>query len=324
MNLRLRPLESTDTETWDAFCGVAYQATFLHSQRFLSYHGDRFQDCSVIIEEEGRWVGVFPVALHPGDNRCLVSHPGITYGGIVHQGALRGERMVAAVSEACHYYAERGYAKLIYKAVPCFYHSTPSQDDIYALFRLDARRIRCDLTSTIDLQRRLPLSERRRRSLKRAHQAGTEIREGSEYLPAFWEVVTDNLQRKHQTSPVHSLAEVTTLAERFPRNIRCVVGCLADKVVAGVLIFATPVADHAQYIGSSDIGYEISALDAVFERCIATATSEGKRWFDFGISTEKNGSVLNEGLYRFKSEFGGGGMVQEFFAIDLVGRQNVA
>jgi hypothetical protein len=36
-----------------------------------------------------------------------------------------------------------------------------------------------------------------------------------------------------------------------------------------------------------------------------------------GISTEQQGTVLNDGLYRFKSEFGGGGVVHEFFEIDL-------
>lgn len=324
LRLRLRPYEPADAETWDVFCSAACQATFLLSRRFLSYHGDRFQDCSLILEEEGRWIGIFPAALHPGDDRSVVSHPGVTYGGILHQGALKGERIIAAISMICRHYAEHGHAKLIYKVVPWFYHTTPSQDDLYALFRLGAQRIRCDLSSTIDLQRRLPVSERRRRSLKKARRAGAEIREGSEYLSAFWQVVTDNLKRKHQTLPVHNLAEVTMLAGRFPDNIRCVVALLAGNVIAGVLIFATPVADHTQYIASSEAGYEISALDAVFEHCIASAASQGKRWFDFGISTENGGLVLNEGLYRFKSEFGGGGAVHEFLEIDLLGGQHVA
>jgi lipid II:glycine glycyltransferase (peptidoglycan interpeptide bridge formation enzyme) len=61
----------------------------------------------------------------------------------------------------------------------------------------------------------------------------------------------------------------------------------------------------------------MSALDAVIEHCIEQAMRDAKRWFDFGISTESQGLVLNEGLYRFKSEFGGGGTVHEFFEIDL-------
>lgn len=324
MNLQIRPYENADAEAWDEFCVAAHQATFLHTRRFLSYHGDRFQDRSLIIEDEGRWVGIFPAALHLVDTLCVVSHPGITYGGILHQGGLRGERMVAALSRICGLYAEHGYAKLIYKAVPWFYCISPAQDDVYALFRIDARRSRCDLSSTIDLQRRLPTSERRKRSLKKARRGGVEIRDGIEFLPAFWEVVSDNLRRKHQTSPVHTLAEVVLLAGRFPRNIRCIVALCADEVVAGVLVFATSIVDHAQYIASSEVGYEISALDAVFEHCIANALNDGKRWFDFGISTENAGLVLNEGLYRFKSEFGGGGAVHEFYEVNLMEREDGA
>lgn len=323
MNFQLRSYESTDAEAWDTFCAGAHQATFLHLRRFLSYHGNRFQDCSIIIEEDGRWIGVLPAALHPDGSQCVVSHPGVTYGGIVHQGELRGEQMVAAISMICRHYAECGHVKLLYKAVPGFYHKTPAQDDLYALFRIGAQRVRCDLSSTIDLHHRLPLSERRKRSLKKAKRAEVEVCEGSENLPAFWKVVTDNLRRKHQTLPVHTLAEITLLVERFPNSIRCVIGLHDDKVVAGVLLFAMPNVDHAQYIASSEAGYEISALDAVFEHCIVTAARSGKRWFDFGVSTEDGGKFLNEGLYRFKSEFGGGGAVQEFYEIDLLGKQYV-
>lgn len=319
MSLQLRPFDPADAEAWDTFCMAAHQATFLHSQRFLSYHGERFQDRSLIVMEGGRWVGVFPAAVQPGDESCVVSHPGITYGGLLHKGGLNGEKQVTALSMICRHYAEQGYTRLVYKAVPWFYHLTPAQDDVYALFRLGARRIRCDLSCTIDLQRRRQVSERRRRSLKKALRAGVEIREGLEYLPAFWQVLTDNLKHKHQAVPVHTLAEITLLAERFPENIRCVVGLVGGVVIAGVLLFTTPLVVHAQYIGSSAVGYDFSALDAVFEHCIEQAKSNGKRWFDFGISTERSGLVLNDGLYRFKSEFGGGGTVHEFFEIDLRG-----
>ncbi|GAB6080268.1 hypothetical protein JCM10831_12390 [Hydrogenophilus hirschii] len=113
------------------------------------------------------------------------------------------------------------------------------------------------------------------------------------------------------------MAEITLLAKRFPNNIRCVVAILANQVIAGVVLFITPLVVHVQYVGSSTIGYETAALDVVFEYCINKAFREGKRWFDFGICTENNGMILNDSLYRFKSEFGGGGTVHEFYEIDL-------
>jgi len=325
VSLNIRPFSPNDADAWDAFCKVSLQATLLHTRRFLSYHGDRFVDRSLIVEEEGKWVGLFPAALSPSEVTCVVSHPGVTYGGVLHQGGLRGERMVNVLTEISRYNLAQGCVRLIYKAAPNFYHRAPAQDDLYALFRLGALRTRCDLSSTIDLQHRLPVSERRRRSLKKAIKAGVEIAEGNQHLPALWAVLEENLANKHGVKPVHSLEEIMLLAERFPANIRCVCGRLNDQIVAGVVIFITPMTHHAQYIASSEQGYVVSALDMIFEHSIETATRENNCWFDFGISNENQGKVLNDSLYRFKSEFGGGGTVHEFYELDLkIGNLNGA
>jgi hypothetical protein len=319
MALTLRAYEPDDATRWDEFCATADQATLLHTRRFLSYHGDRFRDRSVILEDEGRCVGLLPAAEHPADASLVVSHPGITYGGVLHSGGLRGERMVSALAELSRYYAAMGYAKFLYKAVPTFYQRRPAQDDLYALFRAGATRTRCDLSSSIALDHRAAVSERRRRSLKKAQKAGVAIKAGVQFLPALWEVVIDNLSRKHGVKPVHSVAEMQMLMERFPGQIRCVCALLGEEVVAGVVVFDTPTTDHAQYIASSATGYDVSALDAVFEHCITEATAAGKRWFDFGISTEEGGTRLNDGLYGFKTEFGGGGFVHDFYELALKG-----
>jgi lipid II:glycine glycyltransferase (peptidoglycan interpeptide bridge formation enzyme) len=55
----------------------------------------------------------------------------------------------------------------------------------------------------------------------------------------------------------------------------------------------------------------------IFDCAIQAARAEGKQWYDFGISNENHGVVLNDGLYRFKSEFGGGGAVHEFYELAL-------
>ncbi len=317
MSIRVRPFGPNDADAWDNFCKDSLQATLLHTRRFLSYHGDRFADRSLIVEQDGKWVGLFPAASSPFEKTHVVSHPGITYGGVLHGGDLRGERMIAALREICQQYAALGHAKLIYKAVPTFYHRAPAQDDLYALFRLGAKRIRCDLSSTIDLQNRQLVSQRRKRSLKKAIKVGVNVVEGNQHIAALWKILTDNLAGKHGAKPVHTLSEITWLAERFPANIRCVCGATNHAVVAGILLFITTTTWHVQYIASNDIGQDVSALDAVFNYCIDVAHRDGIRWFDFGISTDNGGLVLNDGLYRFKSEFGGGGSVHEFFELDL-------
>ncbi|MGH8294089.1 MAG: GNAT family N-acetyltransferase [Steroidobacteraceae bacterium] len=306
-----------DAARWDEFCARAYGATFLHSRRFLSYHQDRFDDRSIVIEDAGGWLGVIPAARHPVEHDVVVSHPGITYGGVLHHGRLRGGEMLAALGSAAALWHAAGFGRLQYKAVPYIYQRAPAQEDLYALFRAGARRYRCDLSSCIDLHHRLPPSERRGRARAKALRAGAQIAAGNQHVHALWEVLQENLRRRHRVQPVHSLSEITTLAARFPDRLRVIVGLVDGKVEAGTLLFLTDRVAHAQYIASSERGHEVNALDLVLESALDESRLDGKRYFDFGISTENQGQTLNEGLNRFKNEFGAGGVAYEFYECDL-------
>lgn len=313
----VRAIEPADAERWDAFCAGAHGATFLHTRRFLSYHGDRFIDRSLIIEDGARWLGVLPAAQSLSHPDQVVSHPGITCGGVLHGGALRGEAMLNALQVACAHYAAAGYRTLLYKPVPHIYHRAPAQDDLYALFRLDAKRVRCDLSSCIDLAHPLPVSERRRRALKKAMRAGLTLETGAHLVDELWPVLEANLAQRHGQKPVHSLAEIRLLLERFPQAIRITVARLEKQAIAGIVLFIAGGVCHTQYIASNALGHETGALDLVFDRQIQEACDMKARFFDFGISNEDGGRSLNVGLHRFKSEFGAGGAVHEFYEIDL-------
>lgn len=314
MSIEVRPVDAAGEAEWDAFAADCGNATLLHTRRFLNYHGTRFQDRSLTLHDEGRLVGLLPAAQSPRDAKEVASHPGATYGGIVHQGRLRGEAMLHALEAVVAHYRAQGYARFVYKPLPHIYARVPAQDDLYALFRLGATRFRCDLSSTIDLAGPREVSERRRRSLKKALK-NVVVVDGAGRLPEAWAVLEDNLRRKHGAAPVHSLEEITRLAGLFPRGIQVRCATLEGRVEAALVLFATPRAWHAQYIASSEAGYEVSALDALFEATIAEAAAAGARYFDFGTSNEKEGTVLNAGLYGFKSEFGGGGVAHEHYVI---------
>ena len=181
---------------------------------------------------------------------------------------------------------------------------------------MGAQRVRCDLSCCIDLAAQRPLSERRRRGLKKA-QAAVELSSDSQYLPEVWQVISDNLARKHDARPVHTLEELSLLHGRFQESILVRSALIDGAVEAGVVFFNSGNAWHAQYIAASERAYEVSALDAVFDAAIREARLAGVRYFDFGTSNEDNGKILNEGLFRFKSEFGGGGCAYEAYEIDL-------
>ncbi|MFQ4141747.1 GNAT family N-acetyltransferase [Chlorogloeopsis sp. ULAP02] len=316
--LKVFPYTESDAALWDRFIVEIPMANFLHSRRYLSYHAERFQDISLLIKDEkNRLVGLFLAAVDQVNRNCVASHPGITYGGMLHAGSLYGEKMLEAFEVTKRYYATQGFERLRYKAVPYIYHQSPASDDIYALFRLGAVRYRCDLSCVIDLTNRPQTSQRRKRGLKKALKQGVEVKEGANFAKHFWLVLEENLARKHGTRPVHSVEEILYLHSLFPQNIKFTVGLLDSQVIAGVVLFVSPLVVHAQYIASSMVGYKVDALDAVFEHCIEKARAEKARYFSFGISTESEGQYLNQGLYQFKTEFGGGGVVHDFYEVQL-------
>lgn len=318
MSLEIQPYSAACAEEWDAFCADAENATLLHTRRFLAYHGERFLDASVLLRLEGRIVGVFPAAQSPQDSMLVVSHPGATYGGIVHHGRLGGQRMIDAFDALRAHYASGGAKRILYKALPHIYARIPAQDDLYALSRAGAQRVRCDLSSAIDLADRRRPGERRRRALRKA-QAAVTLSADPVHLPGLWAVLAENLLSRHDAKPVHEVSELMLLMKKFPEQIRVRTALCDGKVVAGIVLFNAARVWHAQYIASSPAGQDVNALDAVFDRAITDATEAGARYFDFGISNERGGTYLNDGLYRFKSEFGGGGVVHEFYELNLNG-----
>jgi Acetyltransferase (GNAT) domain len=307
-----------DAAAWDDLVSRSCNGTFLHTRRFLSYHGDRFADRSLLLRDRrGRVTGVFPAAVSPGCPGTVVSHPGLTYGGLVHDGSVRGTAMISALSEIAAHYQRLGYRRLRYKAIPAVYHSAPADDDLYALFRLQARRYRSDLSAAIDLWHRGRVTQRRIRSRKAAEAAGVSTDDSWDGIAGFWEILEDNLARRHATSPVHSLGEIQLLHGYFPDDILLITARASGVLAGGAVLFATGPALHMQYTATTEPGRDACATDLVMEHAIDLARRRGHRFFDFGVSTPDEGRCLDEGLYQFKLSFGAGGVVHDHYEIDL-------
>lgn len=199
--MKIISFSDNQSSQWDTFLESCPMATFLHSRKFLSYHGERFKDVSlIVIDDAGDWLGVLPAAISPIDSSQIVSHPGLTYGGLVHHGKLIGTAMLNAMKLIVNYYKESGYSRFIYKAIPIFYHSIPSCDDLYALFAIKADLYRRDLSCTIDLKSPTILSNKAlskmRNMLRKSENNNIELEDSPRNLEQFWNLLTENLIKK--------------------------------------------------------------------------------------------------------------------------------
>jgi hypothetical protein len=310
------------SKQWDEFIQTCPMATFLHSRLFLSYHHDRFRDYSLVIKDDKEeWLGVFPAALNPADDKEIISHPGITFGAILHNGKLLGTSMIEAFQKICEFYHQNKYKKLFYKSIPYIYHKIPSSDDLYALFRFNAHLYRRDLGSTIDLGMPLNLTHKNlskmRNMFRKAEKNDVIISTTQKHLKELWKILTTHLQEKYQTNPVHTYEEILSLITLFPKNIKIVTAVKDGHVLAGTVLFIHDLVYHTQYLVVTQKGAEVFALDYLINYCIESARKEGARYFDFGINNEQQGQYLNQGLYLFKAKHGGGGVVHDFYQINL-------
>jgi len=307
----IEPFTDDRAGEWDDAVARSVNGTFLHSRRYLGYHGHRFRDLSVFAGG-----AVLPAAEDPHDPSRVVSHPGITYGGLVHDGGLRGEAMLDTLRAVAAHYRERGYAVLRYKAVPAIYHREPAQDDLYALTRLGARLYRRDLSATVEMAAGTQPRNDRRRNPRVAARRGATLSADPAHLDAFWQVLAGSLAARHAAQPVHTVEEMRELMSRFPDAITLGTVLLAGEVVAGLVHYATPRVLHCQYSAASPAGAKAYALDLAFSHAIETCVQP---YYDFGISTESEGTVLNASLYDFKTSFGARGTVCDFYELPLDG-----
>ncbi len=314
----VRRYEPAEAAAWDDFVGRSVNGTILHTRRFLSYHGDRFSDRSLLVTNaQGRIVGVLPAAEDPADPSVVTSHPGLTYGGLVHDGRLHGESMVSALREIAAEYRSLGFTRLRYKTVPPIYHTAPGADDMWALFRLGASRSRCDLAAVINLAHRGRVWSGRRGWRKRALNSGVVTEEGWDDIAAYWGILEANLARRHDATPTHSLAEIEYLHERFPTQFILVTAKAGDELAAGCLYSIEGPVLQARYTATTEEGRAVSATDLVIERGIALARGRGCHFYSMGTSTVDDGRELNEPQYDFKVSFGAGGVIHETYELDL-------
>lgn len=305
--------EETDEETWNQFVSRSRNATFMFDRSYMDYHSDRFDDHSLLVRRKGDLRAVFP-ANEDGD--ALVSHGGLTFGGLLLDQKVKAGKMLE-IFEQLQSYADRGgFERIVYKCIPYIYHGVPSSEDRYALYRADAELVGREVTSAVALSGHPPFQKNRRRGIDDAREAGLEVRE-TEDFETYWNILETNLAEKHGEEPVHTLDEIELLHERFPDNLRLFASFREDEMLAGVVVYESEHVARSQYIANSDAGRDVGALDIVFDHLINTAYADEKRYFDFGVSTEDRGDYINEGLVFFKEGFGARTVVHDFYEIRL-------
>lgn len=300
---------------WDEFVKNSSNGTFLHMRGYMDYHSDRFSDCSLLaFDDKQRLVAILPANL---SDTTLYSHQGLTYGGwIVGRRHFATAVILQVWDAAVEWMRANGIKELIYKAIPHIYHRYPAEDDLYALFRLGAQIEACQVSSAIALRSQWLPNEGAKRQIKAAKNGGVIIRRSDDYA-SFMEMLSQRLDERYSVSPVHTLSEMELLAKRFPGNINLYMAYSSEgEPLAGTIVYKTDTVVHTQYIATTELGRNNHVFSAVVDYLLENEC-DGCEWFDFGVSCEQGGLVLNEGLNRQKYGLGGRPIVYTAYRLKI-------
>lgn len=300
--IKLQRYNNKNSNDWDKVVYVSDNSHFMFLRNYMDYHADRFNDHSFFITLEEEIIGVIP---GNAVDSTWYSHQGLTFGGIILNPKYNRVLLIQQIiKQLVDNLKNEQFTKMVYKFIPNIYHQRPCDADMYVLSQYELTKDICEVSSVITLNNLNKFSDLRIRGRKKADKTGFKY-SGSTEWQECWAILTNNLQKKYNKMPVHTLDEILLLSNNFPENIKLYTAVHDDfGVCAGVVIYETHTVAHCQYITANDFGLQKNALDGLFAFLIDYYASTNKKFFNFGISTENAGQYLNENLIQFKEGFG--------------------
>ncbi len=308
----VKKYEASQKLIWDAFVASAKNATFLFRRDFMDYHQDRFIDGSLMVYKNEELFAILPASRKESQ---LISHGGLTYGSFVLQPSAKLLDSFKAFKKVLAFLSAEGIAQLEIRVIPSFYNIIPSDELEYFLFKAEAKLSKRDAIMAIDFAHELGFQKNRREGINKAKRHGLTIKI-EDTCEAFWnEILVPNLKNKYDEAPVHTLAEIESLAKKFPQHIKQVNAYKEDKIVAGTTVFLTKTTIHPQYVSANADKNAFGSLDFLYDFVIREF-KEGRRYFDFNTSSEENGKLLNSGLIFWKESCGARTFTCDTYVVD--------
>lgn len=290
---------------------------FINSLDYLSYHGNRFTEDSVVVfDMPSRNIkGVLLMCVV--DERTVVSHLGTTFAGPIINLKTTYQELNDILDLMLGYY-EKKYREIILKILPYYYAKQPIGVLEYLLMRRGYTYGMSALANVISLKNIQTeedlfktYTSNRRNKVRRAIKSKKFVfKKCNEISEEIWEHMNTVLKKRFNAHTTHSYSEIIELHKRVPNQIIPYEVRTTDGEYASfALVYKFKNVFHTQYL---DMNYEFSGEYPnylLIHSLIQDAVLNKFSIFSLGASTEQMGEYLNEGLYTYKNRYGGGSII---------------
>ena len=301
--INIKRYEINDTDIWNNFNKQSKTPLFMFDRGYMDYHKDRFIDHSLLFYDDNNLIALLPLC---EKGNSLYSHGGLTYGGFITNSSMKQKNMMECFDALLLYASHKNFSSIEYKKVPHIYQLQCDEEDKYCLFRNNAIVSKIEPSSCLRLDNPIKMSKGRKSQISRAKREGVVVEECFEKhdYNRFINLENEVLSCFHNTRAVHSGEELFYLYRNFPNNIHLFCAKYNNEMISGIVLYEYENVIHTQYMAADVIARKIGALDLIIFLIIEKYKNT-KQWLDFGISTERAGKYLNEGLIFQKESFGG-------------------
>jgi hypothetical protein len=302
---------------WNELVSNSINGTFLHSRPFFDHNPlNKQDDCSFLYYKKNKVAGVIPCTLYEREGkRILHSHMRSTYGGFVVNEETGMEEAVEMVEKLIAEAKALAVQEIIVRNPFRVFHRQLCDEADYALwyhgFTIKSRELETAVSLGNYEQAQRLYDDSTKRSIKKSRQ---NVRVGlSDDFASYWNVLEQNLLKKHGTKPTHSYEAFQVLLDKVGKDqIKLFAAFNDSNMIAGIVVFvANNLVLHAQYIASDEAYQDLRPLNAVIDEIIQWGCKENYRFLNLGTSNTDSGRVFNSGLFRFKEGFGGRNTLRE-------------
>ena len=287
--------------------------TLMSSKKFLNYHKNKFRNHFICFEKNKKIKALIVGSSQVDkEEKIFYSHPGASFGGLITN-ELSHNDSVDVFRLFTDWLKNKNFDAFIFKELPSDNLTRYNQSLLYLFYQNNLKLIKSEISTYTDLNSSieeiyLNFNKLTKRSLNKSSKAFyTKQSKNKKDIQSFYSILKNNLNNKHNAEPTHKLNDLIYLIENFDEfKLFLTYENDTNTLASGVLtVELNRFIVLAFYIATNDLFINESPVRQTIHESIKYSKNNGFKSFNFGISTENSGKVVNSGLLKFKESFGG-------------------